>query len=96
MTLKLPDVEPWDVRLALLDLCLEMLRVHEVDASADAATVKRWHALLFKAARAHSALAISCEDIVKQGATPQHLEAMKQALTIAMGQTEYWARGDRW
>lgn len=96
MTLKLPDVEPWDVPLALRDLCLEMLRVHEVGASADAATVKRWHSWLFKASRAHIALAVSCEDIVEKGATPEHLETMKQALTTAMGQTEYWARADRW
>jgi len=91
-----PKVEPWDVPVALRDLCLEMLAIHSKGGSADAATVKRWHQWLFKASRAHNALAISCEDIVEGGATTEHVEAMKQALTCAMGQSVYWARADRW
>lgn len=39
MSVTMPEVEPWDVPVTLRDLCLEMLRVHEVGASADAATV---------------------------------------------------------
>lgn len=87
--------EPWDVPVALRDVCLEMLQIHRSGASADAETVKRWHQWLSKAARAHNGLAACCEDIVEGGPTPEHLEAMKQALTRAMGQTEYWTRADR-
>lgn len=90
------EMEPWDVPAALRDLCVEMLRLHKAGASADAATVKRWHQWLYKAARAHNALAASCEDIVEGGPTPGHVEALKRALTRAMGQNEYWARADRW
>jgi hypothetical protein len=96
MILRPPEIEPWDVSLTLRDLCMEMLLVHEVGASADAATVKRWHKSLTKAARAHSALARSCEDIVEKSANTEHVEAMKRALTTAMGQARYWPRADRW
>lgn len=96
MTSSIHDVDPWDVPVALRDVCIEMLRIHEVGGSADAATVKRWHQWLYKASRAHNALAMACEDIVEDGATEEHLEALKQALTRAMGQSEYWTRADRW
>lgn len=96
MSVSVPDVEPWDVPVALRDLCLEMLQIHSAGGSADAATVKRWHTWLYKAGQAYDALAISCEHIAAKGATPEHLDAMKQALTTAMGQSTYWARADRW
>ena len=96
MSSSIHDVEPWDVPVTLRDVCIEMLRIHEVEGNADAATVKRWHQWLYKASRAHNALAMACEDIVERGATPEHLDAMKRTLTTAMGQTEYWARADRW
>jgi hypothetical protein len=95
MSANLP-IEPWDVPVTLRDLCVEMLDLQRQGASADAETVKRWHHWLYRVSRAHNALAISCEDIVEQGPTPERLEAMKHALTRAMGQTEYWARADRW
>lgn len=90
------DVEPWDVPRALRDLCEEMLEIHTAGSIADAETAKRWHKSLFRAARAHSVLAQSCEDIVEMGETAERLEAMKQSLTTAMGQSRYWARIDRW
>lgn len=91
-----PEAEPWDVSLALRDVCVEMLRIHQVNGVADSATVRQWHQQLWRAAAAHNALARRCEVVVEQGATPEHLNAMKQALTRAMGQDAYWARRDRW
>lgn len=41
-------------------------------------------------------LIIACEDIVEEGSTPEHLEAMKRALTYTQGQKEYWPRAHRW
>lgn len=89
-------VEPWDVSAAMCDVMLEMLRIHEHDGTADAATIKRWHTWLQKAAMAHMALATSCEDVVESSATPENLQAMEHALATAMGQARYWARADRW
>lgn len=95
-TTQVPDGEPCDVAVTLRDLCFEMLELHGRGGSTDAEMVKRWHQWLYRAASAHNGLAMSCEDIVEGGATPEHLDAMKRALTRAMGQAEFWARADRW
>lgn len=75
---------------------MEMLEYHGQGRAVDALTVRRWHEWIHKAALAHSALAVACESLVEEGATPEHVAAVKQALTRAMGQDTYWARRDRW
>lgn len=39
----------------------------------------------------HAPLAVSCQEIIENDATPDHPEAIKQALTTAMVQRQYWA-----
>lgn len=96
METKKEESVSWDVTLALRDLSLEMLEFHSNKIPAPPETVRRWHDWVHRAQRAHNALAWACEDLVELGATPERLEAMKVALTHAMGQKEYWARADRW
>ncbi|NIJ87521.1 hypothetical protein FHR49_000269 [Xanthomonas campestris] len=50
----------------------------------------------YSASRAHVAQAVSCEDIVENGLTPEYLAVMKQALTARMGQREVRAAADWW
>ena len=96
MSSNLPEPVCWDVTVALQQVCIEMLGYHREGRAADPETVRGWHQWLYKAHRAYNALAFTCEDIVEEGATPERVDAMKQALAHAMGQESYWARKDRW
>lgn len=86
----------WDVSMALGDISAEMLERYEAGTPVEPDTIARWRQSISKARRAHIALAESCEEIVESGATHERVEAMKQALTRAMGLANYWARADRW
>ena len=86
----------WDVSVALRDVSLEMLRHVSTGTTPESDELKRWLDWLGKAARAHNALAVACEDLVELGVSDERIESMKRALTSAQGQANYWARADRW
>ena len=91
-----PEVVIWDASTALRDVAIEMLSHHSGGRSADPEMIRHWHEWIHNAHRVHNALADACEDIVEEGVSAERLEAMKVALTHAMGQITYWRREDRW
>jgi hypothetical protein len=88
--------EPWDVTIALRDLSVglaEHVRAATVPTQRE---LNEWLHSINRAAPVYWALESACEDIVEDGVTECRIQSLKQALTSAQGQVEYWHRKDRW
>lgn len=86
----------WNVSSVLHSLSLEMLEHHRNGQAASPETVRNWHQSLHKAHRAYNALMHACQELAEEGSSPGRMNAMKTALTHALGQTEYGPGTDGW
>lgn len=86
----------WNVSSVLNSLSFKMLEHHRNGQAVSPETVRNWHQSLHRAHRAYNALMHACQELVEEGSSPSRLDAMKVALTHAMGETDYGPGTDRW
>ncbi|AOY67909.1 hypothetical protein XEUV206_22250 [Xanthomonas euvesicatoria] len=88
--------EPWDVTITLRDLSVALAEHVHAATVPTQRELNEWLHYITRAAPVYWALESACEDIVEDGASEYRIQALKQALTYAQGQVEYWHRKDRW
>lgn len=87
---------PWDLATTLRDLSFDMAKHVRAQSQPTLDEIKLWHDWVFNAAPVYWALESACEDLIEEGVSDARVDALKQALTHAMGQAKYWPRKDRW
>jgi len=88
--------EPWDIAIALRDLSADLARHVHAATVPTHRELNEWLHYINRVAPVYWTLESACEDIVEDGVTESRVQALKQALTYAQGQVEYWHRKDRW
>lgn len=90
------DTSPWDISFALSDLSIDIARHVNAGTQPDEAELRRWSKWVVNSAQVYGNLRQACEDVIELGTSDAGLESLKQAMTLAQGQLEYWPRKDRW
>ncbi|MBV6859647.1 hypothetical protein KWH07_18735 [Xanthomonas campestris pv. zingibericola] len=88
--------EPWDLTMALRDLSAYLAGHVHAATMPTHSELNSWLHYINRAAPVYWALESACEDIIEEGVTEARVQALKQAMTCAQGQTKYWPRKDRW
>lgn len=88
--------DSWDLATALRDMSADLAKHVHASTLPASKELDSWLDYINKAARVYWALESACEDLIEDGATEARVQALKESLTRAQGQSEYWPRKDRW
>lgn len=90
------QIKPCDLAMALRDLSADIARHIDGGSRPDEAELRRWSESIGRCAKVSWAVISASEDIIELGSSPELLAALESSMALAQGQTEYWARNDRW
>lgn len=88
--------DSWDLATALRDMSADLAKHVHASTLPASNELENWLDYINNAARVYWTLENACEDLIEDGATEARVQALKEALSHAQGQSEYWPRKDRW